>query len=76
MLSSYSSWEELVQQHDISVSIIVSLFKMLLFSILQIMKEINENKIKIYEFPEIEEDEETKENKKLAVGCLPLTHNN
>ncbi|XP_072013123.1 septin-7-like isoform X3 [Amphiura filiformis] len=32
----------------------------------QIMKEINENKIKIYEFPDIEEDEETKENKKLA----------
>ena len=33
----------------------------------QIMKEIDENKIKIYEFPDVEEEEESKENKKLPM---------
>ncbi|XP_022080192.1 septin-7-like isoform X5 [Acanthaster planci] len=33
----------------------------------RIMKEIDENKIKIYEFPDVEEEEESKENKKLPM---------
>ena len=37
----------------------------------QIMKEIDENKIKIYEFPDVEEEEESKENKKLPMVSIP-----
>ncbi|XP_038069521.1 septin-7-like isoform X2 [Patiria miniata] len=33
----------------------------------RIMQEIDENKIKIYEFPDVEEEEESKENKKLPM---------
>ena len=36
----------------------------------QIMQEIDENKIKIYEFPDVEEEEESKENKKLPMVSM------
>ncbi|XP_071785080.1 septin-7-like isoform X4 [Asterias amurensis] len=38
----------------------------------RIMKEIDENKIKIYEFPDVEEEEESKENKKLPMERVPF----
>lgn len=42
------------------------------FCCLQIMKEIQENEIKIYEFPETEDEEEMKMVKKIKV--TPRTH--
>lgn len=40
----------------------------------QIMKEILEHKIKIYEFPETDEEEEMKIVRKIKVCCSKQTH--
>ena len=37
------------------------------FSLLQIMKEIHDNNIQLYEFPECDDEEENRLNKKLKV---------
>lgn len=41
--------------------------------LLQIMKEIQEHKIKIYEFPETDDEEENKLVKKIKVGLFLCT---
>ena len=41
-----------------------------LLIILQIMKEIRENKIQLYEFPDCEDEEENRLNKKLKVRSV------
>ena len=49
---------------------VASCFSGLSHYVFQIMQEIDENKIKIYEFPDVEEEEESKENKKVPMVSI------